>query len=169
MKRDQNFFERYSLVIGALAIFAVAIFVLTMKMSNVTQDIGTGDNGDTVEQRIKPIGQVYLPGEELGASGPQVPPAEEAEPVTIALSGAQVFNQACNVCHGNGIGGAPMLNDIAAWESRIAQGNDILNEHAIDGYAGPVGFMPPKGGNASLSETEVRAAVSFMIAEVQKN
>ena len=49
MKRDQNFFERYSLVIGALAIFAVAIFVLTMKMSNMTQDIGTGDNGDTVE------------------------------------------------------------------------------------------------------------------------
>ena len=62
-----------------------------------------------------------------------------------------------------------MLTETAAWESRIAQGNEVLSDHAINGYAGSVGFMPPKGGNAALSETEVRAAVTFMLDEVQKN
>jgi len=172
LKRDQKFFDMYSLVIGALAIFALAIFVLAMKMSKVTQGIYTSETEEyraSVEQRLKPFGQVYLPGEELEASGPQVPPAEEAAPVTTTLSGAQVYNQACNVCHGNGIGGAPMLTDTSAWEPRIAQGNDVLGDHAISGYAGSVGFMPPKGGNAALSDTEVLAAVTFMLEEVRKN
>lgn len=172
MKRDQKFFDRYSLVIGALAILALAIFVLAMKMSKVTQGIyttGTEEYRASVENRLRPVGQVYLPGEELEASGPQVPPAKEPSPVTASLSGAQVFNQACNVCHGNGIGGAPMLTDTASWESRIAQGDDDLNDHAINGYAGAVGFMPPKGGNAALSDEEVHAAVAFMLEEVRKN
>ena len=39
MKRDQKFFDMYSLVIGALAIFALGILVLAMKMSDLTQGV----------------------------------------------------------------------------------------------------------------------------------
>lgn len=170
MKRDQKFFDMYSLVIGLLAIFAIFIFVLSMKMSNVTSDIynASGEEyRDAVEDRLKPFGEVYLPGEELTAGEPQVPPAQAAEPVAASLSGPQVFNQACNVCHGAGIGGAPILTDAANWEPRIAQGVDTLVDHAINGYTGSAGYMPPKGGNMALSDDEVAAAVEFMTSEVQ--
>ncbi len=172
LKRDQKFFDMYSLVIGALAIFALAIFVLAMKMSARTQGIytaGVAEYRASVDERLKPIGNVYLPGEELKAGQPVVSPVEEAAPVSTTLSGAQVYNQACNVCHGNGIGGAPMLTNAADWEPRIAQGVDVLSDHAINGFGGSSGFMPPKGGNPSFSDADIHAAVDFMIGEASKN
>ena len=172
MKRDQKFFDMYSVVIGALAIFALAIYVGAKQMSTLTQGMYSTSGEeyrDSVNERLAPFGQVYLPGEELTAEGPRAPATDPAPPVATTMSGPQVYNDACNVCHGNGIGGAPMLTDTASWESRIAQGDDQLNDHAINGYAGAVGFMPPKGGNAALSDEEVHAAVAFMLEEVRKN
>ena len=161
----------YSLVIGGLAIFTLAIFVLAMKMSDLTQGIYTADveeYQDAVNARLRPVGRVNLPGDDLPTGAPSSP-VQEAVPVSTTLSGAQVYNKACNVCHGNGIGNAPMLADKADWEPRIAQGTDTLKEHAINGFGGSAGFMPPKGGNASLSDVEVHAAVDYMIEEAGRN
>ena len=44
---------------------------------------------------------------------------------------------------------------------------DALYDRAINGYQGSSGFMPAKGGNISLSDTEVRAAVDFMVEQSQ--
>jgi len=170
LKRDQKFFDMYSLVIGLLAIFAIFIFVLSMKMSDLTSDVYNADTDEfrqTVEARLKPFGEVYMPGQELEAGEPQVPAAQTPAPVATALTGPQVFNQACNVCHGAGIGGAPMLTDTGNWEPRIAQGIDVLISHALGGYSGSAGYMPPKGGNLALSDDEVAAAVRFMVGQVQ--
>lgn len=171
MKRDQKFFDMYSVVIGLLAIFALAIFVLSMKMSSLTQDDFSASGEEyraTIAERLRPVGQVYLPGEELSAGEPQVPAVDTPQPVAATLSGPQVFNQSCNVCHGAGIGGAPMLSNKDNWAARIETGVDTLKDHAINGYNGSVGYMPPKGGNASLSDDEIRAAVDFMVGEAQK-
>ncbi len=160
----------YSLVIGILAAFALAILVLAMKMSDLTQGMYTRDTAEyqaAVAERIRPVGQVYLPGEEMEAPAPKVEPAVEPDPVAAALSGPQVYNSACLACHGAGIGGAPVLGDAAAWESRIAQGVAVLNDHAINGYTGVLGYMPAKGGRFDLSDEEVAAAVEYMIGEVQ--
>jgi len=146
LKRDQKFFDMYSLVIGILAIFSVAVLVLAMKMSD---------------------GQVYFPGEEANAAAPQVAEATHSEPVVTAMSGPQVYNAACIACHGSGIGGAPTVGDAAAWQARIAQGNDTLYLHAIEGYTGSTGFMPQKGGRMDLSDDEVHGAVDYMVGESQ--
>ena len=69
------------------------------------------------------------------------------------------------MCHGSGIGGAPRLVDKEAWAPRIAQGNDTLYQHAIEGFTGQSGFMPPKGARMDLSDDEVRGAVDYMINE----
>lgn len=170
MKRDQKFFDMYSLVIGVLAIFALAIFVLAMKMSDLTQGIYTTDADEyqaAVAERIRPIGQVYLPGEEAAANAPQVEEASHADPVETAMSGPQVYNEACIACHGSGIGGAPIMGDAGAWTERIGQGTDTLYEHAIVGYTGSAGFMPPKGGRMDLSDEEVQGAVDYMVQESQ--
>lgn len=164
MNRDQKFFDMYSLVIGALALFALAILVGASFLSETTQIRSDEYMAATVD-RIRPIGQVYLPGEEASAGQPQVEEAVQAEPVATVMSGPQVYNEACLMCHGSGIGGAPTLVDKESWTARIAQGNDTLYEHAIQGFTGQSGFMPPKGARMDLSDDEVRGAVDYMVDE----
>jgi len=166
LSRDQKFFDMYSLVIGVLAAIALAILVLAMKMSDLTQGVYTRDAVEyqaAVAERIAPVAEVYLPGEEQQASAPVVA-AAEPEPVAAALTGPQVYNTACIACHSTGVGGAPVVGDAAQWVDRIAQGSNVLKEHAISGFTG-VGFMPAKGGRLDLSDDEVAVAVDYMIGE----
>ncbi len=147
----------------------VAIFVLAMRMASMTQGVFTHQSDEylaSVEERLRPFGQVYLPGEEQQASAPQVAEAPAVEPVATARTGPQVYNEACIACHGAGIGGAPTLTDSANWEPRIAQGLDTLRIHAIEGYTGQAGYMPPKGARLDLSDQEVYDAVDYMLSEI---
>ncbi len=168
MKRDQKLFNTYSLLIGVLAAVALGILVVSIKASDLMQGTDTKDAGEdqsAVADRIRPFGQIYLPGEEQQAAAPTVETAEEPAPVVTAMSGPQVYNAACLACHGAGIGGAPILGDAAVWAPRIAQGINVLNEHAVNGYTGSAGYMPPKGGRIDLSDQEIRDAVEYMAAE----
>jgi len=170
LSRDQKFFDMYSLVIGVLAAFALAILVLAMKMSDLTQGIYTRDTAEfqaAVAERIRPLGDVYLPGEEKEAPSPTVETVAEPEPVAAALSGPQVYNSACLACHTAGVGGAPILGDAASWAPRIAQGMEVLKQHAIEGYTGSSGYMPAKGGRTDLSDAEIADAVEYMASESQ--
>lgn len=83
----------------------------------------------------------------------------------VQASGQATYQQACFACHGAGVAGAPKTGDKAAWKARIAQGNDTLYKHAIEGYKGDKGFMPAKGGRADLKDADVKAAVDYMVAE----
>ncbi len=172
MSRDQKFFDMYSLVIGILAAFALAILVLAMKISDLTQGVYVRDAAEyqaEVNARIRPLGQVYMPGEEQEqVDAPTVEVAEEPAPVATAMTGPQVYNAACNVCHGNGVGGAPIIGDTDAWAARIAQGIDVLNDHAINGFDGDAPTpMLAKGGRMDLSDQEVIDAVAYMVEESQ--
>ncbi|MDH4127006.1 MAG: c-type cytochrome [Gammaproteobacteria bacterium] len=165
MSRDQKFFDLYSIVIGLLAAFALAVLVLSMKMSDLTQGVYTRDTDEyqaALTSRIEPLGQVYLPGEQHQSSAPVAVTVPEPEPVATALTGPQVYNSACIACHGPGIGGAPIVGDAAAWAPRIAQGTDTLNQHALAGFTG-AGYMPPKGGRLDLSDQEILDAVTYMV------
>ncbi len=169
MSQDQKFFDLYSLVIGVLAVAALGIFILSMNMSEQTQGVFTREAPEykaAVEERIRPVGQVLLPGDDIPAAA-AIETAPAPEPVAEVLTGPQVYNQACLACHGPGIGGAPVLGDVAVWTPRIAQGLDTLVDHAINGFTGELGYMPPKGGRLDLSDDEVIAAVEYMIEESQ--
>lgn len=170
MSRDQKFFDMYSLVIGVLVAVALAILILAMKMTDLTQGVYTRDAAEykaAVTARIRPVGEVYRTGEEHESDAPTVETPAEPEPVATAMSGPQVYNAACLACHGAGIGGAPILGDAAGWADRIAQGADILKEHAVQGYTGSMGYMPPKGGRLDLSDGEIEAAVDYMVSQAQ--
>lgn len=120
----------------------------------------------SVEERIRPFGRVKLPGEEHAPGELKVDEIPQAEPHAALLSGPQVFNEACIACHGTGIGGAPTLEDAAGWEARIAQGMDTLYLHAIEGYTGTAGYMPPKGARLDLSDQEINDAVDYMLSQL---
>lgn len=85
-------------------------------------------------------------------------PAETAQ-----VDGKKIYDTSCAACHTPGVAGAPKLGDKAAWEPRIAQGSDTLVEHAIKGFQGKTGFMPPRGGS-SASDAEIKAAVEYMVS-----
>jgi len=82
--------------------------------------------------------------------------------------GETIFKNKCNACHGAGIAGSPKLGDKAAWAERLAQGKDVLVEHAIKGFRGKEGYyMPPKGGSMDLSDDQISLVVEFMMSRVQ--
>jgi cytochrome c5 len=95
------------------------------------------------------------------ASTPVAGPA-----VASAGSGKQAYDTACIACHGAGIAGAPKFGDKAAWSTRLGQGASVMYDHAIKGFQGKSGFMPPKGGS-TLPDAEVKAAVDYMLAAVK--
>jgi cytochrome c5 len=90
-------------------------------------------------------------------------PAASAAPSVSADGGKKLYDTTCVACHGAGIAGAPKLGDKAAWADRIKQGNAVLYEHAIKGFQGKAGMMPPKGGSTA-PDAEVKAAVDYMVS-----
>jgi cytochrome c5 len=126
-----------------------------------------------VKMRIGPVAQVAIDpnAPAIAAASPapaqpavasvNVPAAAAAAPAKTgggAGAGKSTYDTVCHVCHGAGVAGAPKFGDKAAWAPRIKQGLDALHASALKGK----GAMPPKGGNPSLSDTDVMAAVDYM-------
>ena len=146
-EEDRNVLNMLLIVVGALVAFFVLILIIAQIVSGPKEDTAVDKmvEAATIE-RIKPFGEVNL----------------GAAPVAVASSGTDgkgTYTSACFACHGTGAAGAPKFGDKGAWKKRIAQGMDTLFDHAINGFKG----MPAKGGNASLSDAAVEAAVEYMV------
>ena len=84
---------------------------------------------------------------------------------TQLTHGRVVWLANCEGCHGYGTAGAPVPMSPDDWRARLQKPQTILYRHAIDGFFGPDDtMMPARGGNDSLSDTDVRAAVDYMTA-----
>ena len=93
------------------------------------------------------------------AAAPAPAPAAAA-PAAGAGNGKKVYDGACVACHASGVAGAPKFGDKGAWAPRLATGLDALVASVIKGK----GAMPPKGGNVSIPDADIRAAVEYMAA-----
>lgn len=82
-------------------------------------------------------------------------------PAATADAGKKIYDSACMACHSTGAAGAPKTGDKAEWAKRLQKGADTLNANAIKG----IGAMPPKGGAASASDADIKAAVDYMLAQ----
>jgi cytochrome c5 len=171
--KKPKYFEIILVAAGLVVVITAGLFVVTGWMLDVTRALYVDEatQQEAVEARIRPIGEVAIAGldeaaeeaeERIDAPGPM----EEPDTVAAApreIDGAAVYRTACTVCHGPGIAGAPRTGDADTWEPRLAQGMDTLVRHAIDGFQGDAGYMPPRGGHANLSDEEVRASVQYMV------
>ncbi len=108
---------------------------------------------------------------ESAVPAPSVPQFQlsEVKPQTASddpdlITGERVYKGTCSICHRSGMSGAPRIGSKEDWEPRLAQGKEILYDHAIHGYRGKKGSMPSRGSNVRLSDSEVRAAVDYMVA-----
>ena len=159
---DHDFIRRFATLLGAMVALVFLLFVLAQIMGAQvpkapTKKAKAAENA--VAERIKPVGQLML----ASSTGDKVMNTL-VPPANAAASGEQTFKATCSVCHLTGVAGAPKFGDKAAWKDRIAKGKETLYEHALKGFQGNVGFMPAKGGNASLSDADVKAAVDYMVS-----
>jgi cytochrome c5 len=158
-----NFFLKYSMKTINLALISGLSLVITSVVA-----IADHNSQESLEQRLSAVGtlNIMTPEEAAAAAQATEEAATTTESVQVAagpVDGESVYNTACAACHTAGIAGAPKLGDPDGWAPRITQGMDTLIEHAIQGYQGEAGVMPAKGGNPSLSDEEVSAAVQFMV------
>jgi cytochrome c5 len=167
-QQDQQFFDSFMLVIGILMGVAVALFFLVRAIAIDTEGQYVLEDPTVqaaISARLKPVGRVLLLGDEKLAAAAAAA-VSAPTPVATVMTGPQVYNAACIVCHQPpGTGGAPPVGDAAAWAPRIAQGVDTLYLHAIQGFQGSAGFMPPKGGRVDLSDEEIRSAVDYLVEQ----
>ncbi|MEC9363400.1 c-type cytochrome [Sinimarinibacterium flocculans] len=151
---DKVFFANFGVVMAALfGIFFICIIAASMISSEEEPDPAAIA---LVEERIRPVAKAVTDPDALIKVSAA---AAQREP----LSGAQLNTQLCAGCHSAGVLGAPKTGDGAAWAQRrdAAGGIDGLVSAVINGK----GAMPPKAGDPSLSEDEIRGAVEFMLKE----
>ena len=79
-------------------------------------------------------------------------------------AGKALYESSCAACHKTGLGGAPKLGVKAAWAPRIAQGIEVLVNHADIGFDGKAGSMPAKGGT-TLTTAQIGDIVGYMVEQ----
>lgn len=156
------------LVIVVLLSFIVPVILIIMlaqlAMKGNHKPEATAASEEAVAKRLKPVGSVVV---DPNAPAPvavavvAVPAPGAAAPAAAggdAAKGKSIYDAACMACHAAGVAGAPKAGDKAAWAPRLKTGKDALYASVIKGK----GAMPPKGGNASLSDGDIKAAVDYL-------
>lgn len=160
-EQDSAFFQTLTMVLGGLFVFFIIIIVAAMWVGD--DDVASDDPRiqAKVAELIKPVGQVKSDsGATMVSAAPAKAETAAASPAGSSIDVAAEYQGKCFACHGTGAAGAPKLGDKAAWKARIAAG-DAIYTNAIKGK----GAMPPKGGQASLSDADVKAIVDYMISK----
>ncbi len=159
---DNIFWRRFGAILVALSVFGVVVAFIARDIAG--DSFRTAMNSrSAVAERLAKDGMVRVgdPNEVVEAAPAKMAMAPAAAPAAASGGddGESVYNSACMACHQAGVAGAPKLGDETAWATRIAAGEDALVASVIKGK----GAMPPKGGNASLSEAQIKAAVVYIM------
>lgn len=76
--------------------------------------------------------------------------------------GREIFVQTCAACHVMGTANAPRVTERREWQDRLSTGRPSLLRSVLRGK----GSMPPKGGNASLTDDDAGAALDYLLSRV---
>ena len=188
-KADDVFWRQFGIILILLTVFGFGMYFVANSIAGKAY-AKMNSSPDAVLARIAPVGesrvgdpaaQTQAPAQataadtgssqaqesrtetvaaasDTAASGASDQTAAASGSVDIA-AGEQIYQTACFACHLTGVAQAPKLDDPAAWEPRLAQGMAGLLQAVTNGK----GAMPPKGGFAHLTETELRNAIAFML------
>lgn len=168
-KQDSQFFNIFSIVIGVLVAIALVLFAIARSIGvpfEENRSLGDDVVRAQLEERTAPVGRVAVAGQDNSAIAivaANAGGAGAAPAAALPANAEETYKVVCSSCHTNGIAGAPKSGDKAAWAPRIAQGNDVLYKHAIEGFQGKGGVMPAKGGRADLPDELVKEAVDYMV------
>jgi len=144
------------MIVTGLLLLAAVIFLVTRLANVVNENSVKGEINDEalVEANIHPIGKVAT---------------ADVTAAPVVRSGKDIVDSVCISCHGSGVLGAPKIGEKSQWGPRAAKGLDALLHSATNG----LNAMPPKGGDASLTEADLTKAITYMVEqsglELKKN
>jgi len=149
---DRVFFKTFALVLGAL----FGIFILCIIAASIVAPVQEAppELAVKLKENVAPVAKVVTDPAALVK-------VTEEKPARAPYTGEEVVAKVCNACHQAGVLGAPKEGDKAAWSARLASGGGVdgLVKSAISGK----NSMPPRGGDSSLSDDEVKAAVQVLL------
>jgi len=163
---DATFLKHFAQIIAGLMGVTVLLIVLANGIYSSREPYQNPRREAEIAARIAPEGGVYA-----GNTGKAAMEAAAEAAKKLAMSqvaydgttdGSVIFGKLCTACHGTGAGGAPKLEK-GLWADRVKQGVDVLVKHATEGFKGNAGIMPPKGGNPSLTDEQVKSTVKWML------
>ncbi len=167
---DKQFFFTFLGITGVLVLLSIVVLLAANWLGSTNKlDKKSAAQIKIAKERIQPVGQVNLKSNPIEAVEPgpttivAVSDNAVSEPVLEGGLGKKVYGGICQSCHIAGVAGAPIVGDIAAWKPRIAAGMDELYAAVINGK----GLMAARGGDPSLSDEEIRAAVDYMVEASQ--
>lgn len=170
-RTDRSFLKYFAILLAALHVVVFGCMGLAAWVYANNPPPQAPDANRAERDRIAPVGAVYSGNTgraAMLAAAQKAQAAAAAErPFGGSTDGKVVFDGLCHACHATGTGGAPVVGNAAAWGPRIAKGEEVLVSHAIHGFTGSSGVMPPKGGNPNLGDEQVRNAVEWMMAQVK--
>ena len=149
---DKTFVFTFLVILGFLGAFTFTIWIIAHSVG--AQEVPDEAAAKRLEERIKPVGQVVTDASQLLAM-------TAAAPARAAMSGEEVVTKVCGACHGTGVLSAPKIGDKGEWGKRKAAGMDALMASSLNGK----NQMPARGGDPSLSDAEVKAAVEQMLKQ----
>lgn len=168
-KQDSHFINVFGLVLGILIALAIVLFGVARAVGNSTQRQHVQQEDlyvDSVAARVAAPVRIAVAGADNSALEIKAPESAAGAPgLAVPEDGPSLYDAACHTCHGAGIGGAPKMGDSAEWGPRIAQGQATLYKHAIEGFTGKTGVMPPKGGRVDLPDDLIEAGVDYMVSQ----
>jgi len=143
-------------VLGEMTLFnklGLAV-VMLISMNAVASNQFTAER---IAERVAPAATPCVEGQACKAA---VAPVVAAAPAAVkAPSAKETYDVKCFACHGTGAAGAPKLGDKDAWAPRVAQGMDVLYDHALNGF----NAMPPKGTCMDCSDETIKIVVDYMV------
>ncbi len=155
-KRRESLIKTPKQLVTVLVLAFVVPIVVIVLLAQLATSGRTYDEDarspEAIAKRIKPVADVNL-----AAAGPA------GEEPAAKADGRAVYESTCMACHGTGVANAPKFGDKKAWAMHLMHGTEHVYENALKGK----GAMPPKGGNLTLSEAEVKAAVDYMLGAVK--
>ena len=170
-KQDSQFFNVFSLVIVILVPIALVLMGLARAVGRDTQSQHVLEDAKyvaSVSQNIAPHARIAVAGQDNSAlTIVEANPDAPVFALAVPEDGPSLYKAACTSCHGQGIGGAPKTGDRGAWGPRIAQGKATLYKHALEGYTGKAGVMPPKGGRIDLGDDLIKQGVDYLVSQAQ--
>jgi cytochrome c5 len=174
---------KLAIAIGIGAVALIVGIVMLASFAVGSYGLGVDSKAMTAEEtvkRIAPVAKLVVetastpgnaPTPVASSAAPGKPAAAAAIPAPLPAAqaasgkadGNAVYSKTCSVCHATGVAGAPKFGDKAAWAARIKSGAATLYASALKGK----GAMPSKGGNTTLSDADVKAAVDYMVSQAK--
>jgi len=85
--------------------------------------------------------------------------------ISKGATGMETYEKTCIACHGdNGKGTLPGTPDFTSSDGALSKTDEVLIDHITNGFQsdGSPMAMPPRGGNANLSATDISAVLKYV-------